>query len=305
MVVSGLPEVQEAPGLSVAERRELFARQFIEVGAALCNEPRAPAAAVGALLVPSQVEGAVAGVIFFNNVGVLQGCIHGTLGVVRSLAFLGRIGPGEHCLETPVGVVTARLGADGRISVANVPSYRFAHHVAVEVPGQGTVVGDIAWGGNWFFLVDVGDEPLELDQAPALTARTAAIAVALRASGITGEAGATIDHVELFSSRAPAGADSQNFVLCPGLEYDRSPCGTGTSAKLACLVAEGRLGPGQVWRQAGIVGSIFEGRSIEQGGTWVPEITGTAWVTGEATVRLDPDDPFCFGLAAKAAKGPR
>ena len=257
----------------------------------------------GALLVEPRSPGCVAGMIFFNNVGLLGMCGHGTIGVVATLAHLGRIGPGRHRLDTPVGPVETELHADGRVTVHNVPAYRHAAGVSLDVPGVGPVTGDVAWGGNWFFLVDAAQfapaPTLALANVEALTELTWRIRGALVAGGITGADGAEIDHIELFAPTPTA--DSRNFVLCPGKAYDRSPCGTGTSAKLACLAADGRLAPGEVWVQESVIGSRFEGRwaPVEgQPGRVLPSIRGRAWITAEATLLLAEDDPFRDGIRA-------
>ena len=253
---------------------------------------------VGALLSEPVDRTCAAGVIFFNNVGYLGMCGHGTIGLVATLAHLGQIKPGEHRIETPVGVVSATLHADGKVTVNNVASYRSAADVAVKVPGYGEVRGDVAWGGNWFFLVRQHDTSLSLNNVDELTAFTWAIRTALRQSGISGDEGQEIDHVELFAPSPKPGVDSKNFVLCPGKAYDRSPCGTGTSAKLACLYADGKISEGQVWRQESIVGSVFEGTVRVQDGKVYPSITGSAFVNAEAELILNPDDPFCLGIRA-------
>ncbi len=266
---------------------------------AIVNEPRGSDVLVGALLVEPDDQDCYPGVIFFNNVGFLGMCGHGAIGVVATLAYLGRFVPGVHRLDTPVGVVQTQLHADGRVSVYNVPSFRHAADVAVDVPGVGVVRGDVAWGGNWFFLVRGRDERLRRADVEALTERAWRIRKALQAAGITGRDGTEIDHVELFGP-AEGEADSRNFVLCPGKAYDRSPCGTGTSAKLACLHADGLLAPGVVYRQESITGSVFEGwYTLAPGdapGVIRPGITGRAHVTAEATLLLDETDPLCWGL---------
>lgn len=290
--------VEGAPPLSgpLPERLRQFRERHDAFRAAVVNEPRGSDVLVGALLLEPHDRTCAAATIFFNNVGYLGMCGHGTIGLVATLAWLSRIGPGEHRIETPVGVVTTRLHQDGAVSVENVPAYRHAKGVALEVPGYGRVVGDVAWGGNWFFLVADHEERLELANVERLTAFTWAIREALAQQRVTGADGAEIDHVELF---APArDADSRNFVLCPGKAYDRSPCGTGTSAKLACLAADGRLAPGATWRQQGITGSVFEGRYRRDGERVIPTIAGRAWVNAEATLLLDPEDPLCWGLRA-------
>jgi 4-hydroxyproline epimerase len=287
------------PGLgdgSLAERRECFRRNHNEFRTALMNEPRGSDVIVGALLCEPTDQSCAAGVIFFNNVGYLGMCGHGTIGVVASLAHLGRINPGVHRTETPVGVVSTTLHPSGAVTVENVPSYRFASSVPVDVPGYGPIRGDIAWGGNWFYLVENHGQQLSLENVEALTDFTWAIRQALAGQSITGTNGAEIDHIELFGPPANSTADSGNFVLCPGKAYDRSPCGTGTSAKMACLYADGKLSPGQVWRQAGILGTVFEGSIRVENETIIPSITGTAYVIAESTLLLDPNDPFCMGI---------
>jgi 4-hydroxyproline epimerase len=255
---------------------------------------------VGALLLESCEPDCECGVVFFNNVGTLHMCIHGTIGLVTTLAHLGRIDPGPCRIETPVGIVGARLHPDGRVTVANVPSWREAAGVEVDVPGWGKVRGEIAWGGNWFFLIDGQGPPVAFAHVEQLVSFAWATRQALARAGITGRDGMEIDHVEVFGPPTdPGGADSRNFVLCPGKAYDRSPCGTGTSAKLACLHAAGKLRPGQTWRQAGILGSVFEGLVEElPDGTVLPHVTGRAWITGESVYHFDPSDPFAFGIAA-------
>ncbi len=291
VVIDGFPSLGEG---SMAERLDVFRREHDDLRSAVVREPRGHDAVVGALLCEPVDANAAAGVIFFNNVGYLGMCGHGTIGLVKTLEYLGRIGVGTHRLETPAGDVEATLNADGSVTITNVASYRHAQDVAVEVPGFGVVTGDVAYGGNWFFLVSGRDESIELKELPQLTEFAVAIRNALSANGITGEAGAEIDHIELFADTDSA--DSRNFVLCPGLEYDRSPCGTGTSAKLACLYADGKLKPGEVWRQESIIGSVFEGSVSIEDGKIIPTITGTAYVTAEIDLILDPSDPFRFGI---------
>ena len=236
--------------------------------------------------------------IFFNNVGTIGMCGHGTIGLAVTLAHLGKIGPGEHRIETPVGVVTAVLHDAHRVTVRNVPSYRHRTGVTVDVPGLGAVTGDVAWGGNWFFLVANYPEALTVANAERLTDASWRIRRALVANGITGANGGEIDHVELFGPPHDPANHGRNFVLCPGGAYDRSPCGTGTSAKLACLFADGKLKPGGVWRQESVTGSVFEGTVAPTGepGVVVPSITGTAFVTAEATLLADPADPLRDGI---------
>jgi len=293
VVIAGGPDLGNAP---LAERRALLRERHDWLRAAVVNEPRGSDVLVGALLSEPVDPGCVAGVIFFNNVGVIGMCGHGTIGVAVTLAHLGRVGPGVHRLETPVGIVSFEYGGGNEVTIENVPSYRHAARATVQIEGIGPITGDVAWGGNWFFLVGEHGQVLELENVERLTAFTRRIRHALPRQGITGANGEEIDHIELFGPPHWAGADSRNFVLCPGLAYDRSPCGTGTSAKLACLYADGKLRPGQVWRQESIVGSLFEGSVRLADGQIIPRIKGSAYVTAEATLLLDPNDPFRLGI---------
>jgi 4-hydroxyproline epimerase len=289
VVLDGGPDLG---GGSLAERRERFRRDFDRYRSAVVNEPRGSDPVVGALLVPPQDATCAAGVIFFNNVGYLGMCGHGTIGVVATLAHLGRLKAGVHRIETPVGIVSAELHDRGDVSVSNVPSYRFRKSVTI----KGGVSGDIAWGGNWFFLVNEQRDDIEMQNVERLTELTWTIRQSLEREGITGKDGAVIDHVELFGPPARRDADSRNFVLCPGKAYDRSPCGTGTSAKMACLYADGKLAPGKIWRQESIVGSLFEGHVDVVGDAIVPTIRGRAYINAESTLILDERDPFCWGV---------
>jgi 4-hydroxyproline epimerase len=292
LVLEGGPDLG---GRTVAERRDDFRACHDRYRAAIVNEPRGSDVMVGALLVTPVDPGCAAGVIFFNNVGYLGMCGHGTIGLVATLAHLGRLAPGAHRIETPVGIVSARLHENGEVSVRNVASRRTAHAIRVAVPGHGEVVGDVAWGGNWFFLIERPEEHIDLTRVAALTEFSAAVRHALAKSAIRGEDGSEIDHVEL-SAKSPTGADSRNFVLCPGLAYDRSPCGTGTSAKLACLYADGKLQPGAIWRQESVTGSVFSGSVEIDGGHVIPTVRGSAFVNAEATLILDDRDPLCWGM---------
>jgi 4-hydroxyproline epimerase len=297
VLVSGGPDLG---GGSVAAQKERFEKEFDWVRSACVNEPRGHEAMVGAMLCEPSEANCAAGVIFFNNVGCLHGCVHGTIGVAVTLAHLGRIWPGQHRIETPVGVVTVDLQDHGRVTVANVPSYRLAKGLVVEVPGWGMVKGDVAWGGNWFFLIENQGPEVAIGKLEELTDFTWAVRRELERAGVTGADGALIDHVEVFGPPAdPEVADSRNFVLCPGKAYDRSPCGTGVSAKLACLHADGKLAAGAVWRQASILDIVFEG-SVEpqDDGRVIPRVTGSAHVNGEAELILDPDDPFRHGISS-------
>jgi 4-hydroxyproline epimerase len=289
VVVDGGPDLGQGP---LAQRRERFRREFDHFRSAIVNEPQDSEAVVGALLVEPTDETCVAGVIFFNNVGYLGMCGHGTMGLVATLAHMDRLGPGEHRIETPVGIITTVLHPDGSVSVENVPSYRAKKAVSVQVPQIGPVTGDVAWGGNWFFLVKRHGQSMTADNVEALTEFTWQVRTAVNKQGFP-----EVDHIELFGPPTLPGANARNFVLCPGKAYDRSPCGTGTSAKLACLAADGKLAEGSPWVQESIIGSTFVGRyrwnSEDQ---ILPTITGTAYVNAEATLLLNEKDPFCWGI---------
>jgi 4-hydroxyproline epimerase len=293
VVIAGRPDLGRG---SLAERRAIFRDKFDKFRSAVINEPRGSDVLVGALLVEPTDPSCAAGVIYFNNASVLNMCGHGTIGVAITLAHLGRIGPGKHKLETPVGIVGIEYHGDNRVTIENVPSYRFAARVAVPVEGYGDVTGDIAWGGNWFFLVGEHGQQLELANIERMTNFTWKIRQELERRGITGKEGGEIDHIEIFGPPKNPANHSRNFVLCPGRAYDRSPCGTGTSAKLACLFAGGKIREGDVWRQESIIGSVFEGSVRIVDGQIIPRITGTAYVNAETTLILDPADPFCWGI---------
>jgi len=290
VVISGGPDLGTGP---LSERVQRLSSQFDRFRSAVVNEPRGSDVLVGALLVPPHAPDCDFGVIFFNNVGPLGMCGHGTIGLMVTLAHLGRVRNGTHRIDTPVGPVSATLHPDGRVSVANVPSYRQQASVSVEVPGIGLVLGDVAWGGNWFFLVHSPVWELSIQNVETLTDVSWRIRQAVNKQGFP-----EVDHVELFGPPG-CGGHSRNFVLCPGKAYDRSPCGTGTSAKLACLAADGKLAPGQVWIQEGILGSSFQGEYQWEDrvrGRVLPVVTGTAHVTAEATLILSDVDPFQWGI---------
>lgn len=296
LILEGGPDLGLGP---LAQRAEIFQSQYDDFRSGVVEEPRGSDVFVGALLCsPTQKEHS-AGVIFFNNVDILGMCGHGMIGLLASLHYLGRLQPGSHLVETPVGLVKATLSPKGNISFVNVPSYRYRKGVEVRVEGVGILKGDIAWGGNWFFLTPaLEDLRLHLGGIEDLVALTSSIRDGLEREGIRGAAGAEIDHIELYSP-SKGGQGARTFVLCPGGAWDRSPCGTGTSAKMACLAADGMLQPGEIWRQESVVGSVFEG-SFEKGprGTILPTISGTAHVMSEGHLLFSRDDPFRWGLSS-------
>lgn len=296
VLFEGLPDLGAG---SVAECAQRFAREHDGLRRSAMLEPRGHDALVGALLIPPSDPRAACGVVFFNNVGLLNACGHGTMGVAVTLAHLGRINRGRQWIETPVGLVGIEIGADGRVEIENVPAWREAAGVEVRVNFEGRerrVHGDIAWGGNWFFLCEDHGMRLELAELERLTTFSWELRRALRAAGHAGRNGMEIDHIELFGPPSRPDCHSKNFVLCPGKAYDRSPCGTGTSAKLACLHADGKLAPGERWRQESIVGSAFEAWLTERDGQHIPSLRGSAFLTAEGQLLLDPRDPFVHGI---------
>ena len=289
VVTSGGPELGRS---SAARRQRSLARDHDQLRRVLVGEPRGIPEAVGALLGPGGA-GVLRSVVYFNNVGYLGMCGHGTIGVLATLHYLGELpAPSSVRLDTSVGPVRATLHDAHSVSVENVPSYRYRSAVVVDVPSYGPLRGEVAWGGNWFFLAEDPPIPLLESRIPELTRYATTLRQALVRSGVTGRGGAAIDHIELSGPSPSARSDSRNFVLCPGGAYDRSPCGTGTSAKLACLAAEGRLREGAVWRQESIIGTVFEARYRRQGRKIVPTIRGRAYITGETEVLIDPSDPL-------------
>jgi len=294
----------EPYGATMMEKRDCFAREFEWLRTASVCEPRGHDAVVGAMLCQPVADNCVTGVIFFNNIGCLNGCIHGTMGVAATLAHLGQIEEGIYRIDTPTGVVTAEIDARGSVKVRNVPSYRHRSRACVSVEGYGNVVGDVAWGGNWFFLTHPPQGiAVHADQIDELTRFSRAVRKKCRELGVTGADGSEIDHIEVFGPpEDPLLADSKNFVLCPGNAYDRSPCGTGTSAKLACLYADRKLKIGSCWRQAGILDTVFEGRieaCRETRKAVIPIVTGSAFVTAETELLIDPEAPFAFGIPSR------
>lgn len=291
VVITGGPELGSG---TVAQKLKVLREQYDPFRSAIVNEPRGSDVLVGALLVEPGEASCVTGVIFFNNIGYLGMCGHGTIGLVATLAHLGRIQPGEHRIDTPVGIVTATLHPTGEVSVVNVPSWRAKKSVRVKIPGGAAITGDVAWGGNWFFLVQDHGQQLSLANIDRLTEFSWRVRQAINEQGFP-----EVDHVELFGPAEADGANARSFVLCPGKAYDRSPCGTGTSAKLACLAVDGKLQENDIWVQESIIGSTFKGSFAwlnREAGKVSPRITGTAFVNAESLLLLDGRDPFCWGI---------
>ena len=285
VVIAGGPDLG---GGSVAEKLMVFRERHADFRRAVITEPRGSDVLVGALLVEPSDASCAAGVIYFDNACCIGMCGHGTIGLVRTLEHLGRIGPGEHRIETPVGVITATLRVDGTVSIVNVASRRVEKGKAIDVPGIGSITGDVSYGGNCFFIVEEHGLKLSRANTDALTDFAWRVRLAVNAQGFP-----EVDHVILCEG-------ARNFVLCPGKAYDRSPCGTGTSARLACLAADGRLAEGETFVQESIIGSSFSARFrwLDRASMIIePTITGTAYITGEATLIFDPADPFCDGIS--------
>lgn len=301
LIIDGGPDLGQG---TMAERRARFQEQHDHLRAAVVNEPRGSDAFVGGLLCEPDDPSCDVGVIYFNNAGYINMCVHGTIGLAVTLDGLGRVPSHRHLrIETPVGVVGAQWDDSGNVTVANVPSYRDHADLRLAVDGFGTVTADVAWGGNWFLLVHEHALEVSFENIAKLTAFGNAARRALTHEGIRGSDGGEIDHIEIFAPAEGVDADSRNFVLCPGGAYDRSPCGTGTSAKLACLHAAGVLDEGAIWRQASIVGSIFEGWVTKDAhGQLIPHIRGNAHLMGETTLLLDPEDPFRYGITSATVR---
>lgn len=293
VVIGGGPDLGQG---TMAQRREVLRTKHDDFRRTVVNEPRGSDVLVGAILCEPVDSQSSAGVIFFNNVGTIHMCGHGMIGLVVTLGHLGRLKSGRHTIETPVGNVMVEFDGQHGVTIENVPSFRYRKAVSVQVEGHGGVMGDVAWGGNWFYLVSDHGQTIEHKNVERLTDFAWRIRQALEREGITGEHGGLIDHIELFGPPIDPANHSRNFVLCPGKAYDRSPCGTGTSAKVACLLADGKLQSGEVWRQESIVGSVFGASGTFAGDKVIPRITGTAYITGEATLILEDGDPFAGGI---------
>lgn len=297
LIVDGGPDL--GSGLP-SERLQLFKENFDHIRSAVVCEPRGSDVLVGALACTPHDASCTAGVIFFNNVGYLGMCGHGMIGFIATLAYKNKITTGRHRIETPVGIVETELHSDNSVTVHNIPAYRHRKDASIDVTGFGSITGDVAWGGNWFFLIAEHGQDLRLENVDNLTEFCWRVRQALQVQGVTGKDGALIDHIELFGPPVAAENHSRNFVLCPGKAYDRSPCGTGTSAKLACLAADGKLAETEIWRQESIIGSVFEGsyrldpNAVD--GAILPSIKGRAFINAEATLLFDERDPFIWGI---------
>ena len=281
----------------LSERLEIFHQEWDRLRSALVCEPRGSEALVGAYLTDAVSKDAIAGVIFFNNVGFLGMCGHGLIGVVETLRFLGRITAGTHRIDTPVGLVEFVLSDDGRVSFENVACFRKARNVGVSTAALGNVVGDVAWGGNWFYLVHQHKESLELSNLNRLKEVAGELRRAINEAGYP-----EVDHIELLGPPVGEGSHARNFTLCPGGEYDRSPCGTGTSAGIACLAADGKVREGEKWVLESVLGSAFSAsfRWEDRAKGWIrPTIEGRAYVTAESKLVYAANDPLIAGFSVE------
>jgi proline racemase len=297
------------------ERRLHFQEHLDHLRLLLMREPRGHAAMSGAFLQPPIHPDADWGVLFVEVSGCLPMCGHGTIGVATVLVECGLVPVTEPetliRLDTPAGLVEARVAvADGRahrVRLRNVPAFTLALGSEVEVPSLGAVRYDMAFGGNFYALVaadSVGLEPVPA-RAPELIEQGLEIADAINAAACPvhplDPAISGCKHV-VFHAPGADGADARNATAIHPGWLDRSPCGTGTSARMAALYARGELALGQDFVNESVIGSRFVGRLLEEvtvGGlpAVVPEVSGRAWITGMGTYLLDPSDPFPAGFA--------
>lgn len=281
----------------LSKRAQILATQHKQFYHSVILEPRGQTAMVGALLVEPVDPDCVTGVIYFDSEAVLGMCGHGTIGLAVTLAHLGRIDIGTHKIETPVGVIEVCLTDQNTATVTNVESRRTDHAAQVEVDGLGTITGDVAYGGNWFYIIDPSPIAITVENIRTLTDAAIAIRTATIAQRIGGDAGQPVDHVVFQEPSPEDGIHSRNFVLCPDNAYDRSPCGTASSARLACLAADELLLPDQDIVQKSIIGSPYR-LSYQTGsnGGVIPKITGQAFVMAESTLLFHENDPFKKGI---------
>lgn len=303
VILSGGPDLGSG---SLAERANILATEHQEFYRSVVSEPYGQEAMVGVMLVEPVNSECVAGVVYFDAASVIGMCGHGTIGVAVTLAHMGKIDIGTHKIETPVGIVEVTLSNQNTVTVKNVDSYRTQKRVSVDVKGIGNVVGDIAYGGNWFFLVDDSPTPVLPNNIRGLTEAGIAIREAIHAQGITGENNGIIDHIVLYGPALTQKGHTRNFVLCPDNAYDRSPCGTASSARLACLAADKLLLAGHDIHQESTIGSSYTLSyqntisPTSPKGSITPAITGQAFITREATLIHNPNDPLKNGIVLEA-----
>jgi 4-hydroxyproline epimerase len=281
---------------SVFSRREVFRSRYDDVRRALVTDPRGVEAMVGVILVPPADPTCDLGAFYFNRVGYLDMCGHATIGLAVSLGHTGRITPGPFRMETPAGVVGVEWHGGSDASFQSVTPRRIHRGLSIRCPDGSIVTGDVATSGLWFFICRDHGLPVVPEAIPQLLERSWAIRRSLGAAGVTGDTGEVIDHIVLMGPPLDPANSARNFVLCPDGAFDRSPCGTATSALVGCLHEDVQLAEGAVWRQESILGGLYEASVRTQAGVLVPTVRGRAWITAEATLQFSADDPYRAGL---------
>jgi proline racemase len=303
------------PGATMAERRLHFMAHMDDLRLLLMREPRGHGAMSGAILQPPSRPDADWGVVFIEVSGCLPMCGHGTIGVASVLVETGMVVVSEPetvvRLDTPAGLVEARVAVqDGRarsVTLRNVPAFLHERDREVEVPGLGTVAYDLAFGGNFYAILPAASIGLDVDPARSgeLIDAGLAIMAAIDAEGgpvHPGDPGIRGCHHVILHAPGLDGADGRAATAIHPGWLDRSPCGTGTSARMAQLHARGELALDTPWVHESVIGTRFTGRLVAEADAAgrpavVPEITGRAWITGTAQYLLDPEDPFPAGFA--------
>ncbi len=302
------------PGATMNEKRLHFMEHLDDIRLLLMNEPRGHAAMSGAILQPSTRPDADWGVVYIEVSGCLPMCGHGTIGVATVLVETGMVEVVEPVttirLDTPAGLVIARVAvSDGHadsVTIENVPSYSVRLDATVEVPGYGDIRYSLAFGGNFYAMVDLDAVNLEFDRANQQEILTAGLAIMTAINATDPPQHPLIDgvdhchHVEFIAPGSTAAHSRHAMAIYPGW-FDRSPCGTGTSARMAELWARGELALDQDFVNESFIGSQFIGRLIAETtvagiAAVIPTVTGRAWVTGIGQYLLDPADPFPTGF---------
>ncbi|RFA09799.1 proline racemase [Subtercola boreus] len=302
------------PGATMNEKRLHFMEHLDDVRLLLMNEPRGHAAMSGAILQPSTRADADWGVVYIEVSGCLPMCGHGTIGVATVLVETGMVEVVEPVttirLDTPAGLVIARVAvSDGHadsVTIENVPAYVERLDAVIEVPGYGRVPYSLAFGGNFYAMVDLDAVSLPFDRSRQNDIIEAGLAIMAAINEQDAPRHPEIDgvdhchHVEFIAPGSDATLSRHAMAIHPGW-FDRSPCGTGTSARMAELWARGELALDTDFVNESFIGSRFVGRLLrttEVGGrpAVIPTITGRAWVTGIGQYLLDPSDPFPTGF---------
>ena len=311
VVTGGVPFV---PGKTMPEKKQWLAENRDDLRKSLMWEPRGHKDMLGALITPPVSKDADFGVIFMDGDGYLDMCGHGSVGVVTVVLETGMVpmkdsGEQTVVMDTPAGLITARAimehGKAKSVSFQNVPSFYYSS-LTVKVPGLGEIPVDISYGGNYFALVNVNrlNMPLEVENIKDLTeiGLTIRDLVNQQAEIIHPGTGAkgSVDLTEIYDeSSAPA--VTKNIVIFGAGQVDRSPCGTGTCAKMAVLNKKNKLSPNEIYRHKSIIGTEFQGKILEETtvGDYkaiIPEITARAYITGIQQFVMDADDPFKYGF---------